>query len=283
MLYWRSDMSTALTTIVLGLMMAVPVTAQSTFEVPTVKLNAMSDAELRVSRMWGCHGTDNQVDSRIPTGRCVSRGVPLRVMIAEAYGIPFMQMNQLLSGGPNWLDEFYDIEGKSEKPATVAELRVMLQSLLAERFKLTVHREKKEIAVFDLVVAKGGPKLKRVPEDRECVASVADGPCGSIMGGRGRGMTGRDITMAVLSQNLTNWAGRIVVDKTGLKGRFDVKTTPWNPDVPGPNYTPESGADPNDLPTFYTMVQDQLGLRLEPQKEPVDMLIVDRAEKPVQD
>jgi len=277
-------MHSSIAVIFLVFISAVSAAAQSpVFEVATVKLNTMTDAELRTGvRVWGCHGTDNAVDSRIPLGRCVSRGIPLRYMIAEAYGIPFYHLNALLSGGPNWLDDLYDIEGKAEKPVPLADLRRMLRALLEDRFKLTVHREKRDVPVFDLVLARGGAKVKPAPSNRECAPSALAGPCGGFTGGRGRGLSGQGVTMGQLAENLTLYAGRLVIDKTGLPGPFDVKTTPWIPDNPGPNFAPEAGGDPNDLPTLYTMLQDQLGLRLDARREMVEMVIVDRAEKPAQ-
>jgi uncharacterized protein (TIGR03435 family) len=202
------------------------------------------------------------------------------MVIAYAYDIPLMQMGQILSGGPQWMDEVYEIEGKAEKPTTSADMKQMLQSLLKDRFHMTSHREKKEVAAFALLVAKSGSKLQAVPKNKECVASPTLGPCHGFIGGRGRGLHGQSVSMADLAINLTNWAQRMVVDKTGLDGLFNLETTPWVPDNPGPNFAAEAGTDPANLPTLPTMLQEQLGLRLEAQKETIEVLVVDHLEKP---
>jgi len=249
------------------------------FEVATVKPGVVSDA-----RYAFCHGTDNEagVPASIPLGRCITKGVPLRIVIAYAYDVPMMQMGQIISGGPQWMDDVYDIEGKAEKPTTSADMKRMLQSLLKDRFRMAVHREKKEVAAFALLVAKSGSKVQAVPKNKECVASPTLGPCHGFMGGRGRGLHGQSVSMADLSINLTNWAQRMVVDRTGLDGLFNIETTPWVPDNPGPNFAAEAGTDPANLPTLPTMLQEQLGLRLEAQKETIEVLVIDHLEKPVQ-
>jgi len=249
------------------------------FEVATVKPGVVSDA-----RYAFCHGTDNEagVPASIPLGRCITKGVPLRIVIAYAYDVPMMQMGQIISGGPQWMDDVYDIEGKAEKPTTSADMKRMLQSLLKDRFRMAVHREKKEVAAFALLVAKSGSKVQAVPKNKECVASPTLGPCHGFMGGRGRGLHGQSVSMADLSINLTNWAQRMVVERTGLDGLFNIETTPWVPDNPGPNFAAEAGTDPANLPTLPTMLQEQLGLRLEAQKETIEVLVIDHLEKPVQ-
>src|SRR5215467_10061411 len=134
------------------------------FEVATVKLSEAArgvNFSVPLARYIGCHGTDNLPQTgvpagvTIPLGRCVAKN-SVRSVIGYAYGIPASQIDRVVSGGPQWLDDPYEIEGKAEKPVTTRELKLMLQSLLLERLKLTFHRENKEVAVFDLVVAKGG-------------------------------------------------------------------------------------------------------------------------------
>jgi uncharacterized protein (TIGR03435 family) len=156
----------------------------------------------------------------------------------------------------------------------------MLQSLLLERFKLVSHRETKEVAVFDLVVAKGGAKLQLAPQDKECVPSATLGPCHDFFGGRGRGLHAQSVTMADLAAELTDWADRIVVDKTGLGGLYNIETTPWTPDNPGANFAAEAGTDPRNLPTLFSLLPEQLGLRLDGQKKPIQIFVIDKVEKP---
>src|SRR5262245_33341257 len=96
-----------------------------------------------------------------------------------------------------------------------------------------------EVAVFDLVVAKGGAKLYLAPKDKECVASTTLGPCHDFFGGRGRGLHAQSVSMVDLAAELTDWADRIVLDKTGLTGLYNIQTTPWTPDNPGANLRPK--------------------------------------------
>ena len=265
-------------------LMTIPLTALSqvrttpTFEVATVKANPSPDTA--TARYIVCHGTDGG-DAQVPLGRCVARGVPLGWVVAVAFDIPVTQARQFIVGNFPVLDEFYDIEGKAESPTTRAELERMFQALLAERFKLAAHREKKEVAAFALVVSKNGAKLKALPQTKDdCAASTTLGPCHGFMGGRGRGLHGQSVSTKDLAVNLTNWAGAIVVDKTELPGLFDIQTTPWVPDNPGPNFAAEAGTDPANLPTLFTMLQEQLGLRLVAQKETVEVLVIDHIERP---
>jgi uncharacterized protein (TIGR03435 family) len=160
-------------------------------------------------------------------------------------------------------------------------MRERLRALLAERFQLTLHRETKEQSVYALVVAKGGPKLQQGQ------AKEATGPRGPMMRmGRGE-LSGQGVELEMLTRTLSSQLGRTVIDRTGLKGNFDFKLT-WTPD-PGQSAGPPGGLpagadappppDPNG-PSVFTALQEQLGLRLESQKGPVEMLVIDRVEKP---
>jgi len=158
------------------------------------------------------------------------------------------------------------------------QMRERVRSMLADRFQLMVHRETKESAVYALVVAKGGTKLKENTD-----------PSGrpGIMGRRRGEFTGTAAPMQLLTQMLSNQLGRPVIDKTGLTGKYDFQLQ-WTPDPgqnPGPPGVLPPGVaappppDPNG-PDVFTAIQEQLGLRLESQKGPVDMIVVDRVEKP---
>jgi uncharacterized protein (TIGR03435 family) len=259
---------------------------RASFEVAAVK----SNNDRAAIHSGSCHGIDfststdgiigEMPDSNAPLGRCIARALPLKALIAIAYDIRVSQTNQFIEGGPGWLSDTYDIDAEAEKPVPLSQLRLMLQSLLAERFKLAVHRTKKELPVFDLVVAKGGPKLQEAAKDKECIASATLGPCHNFAGGRGRGLHGQSITMTELALNLSFWAGQAVINKTALSGAFNIVTTPWVPDNPGPNFAAEAGTDPANLPTLFTMLPEQLGLRLEAQKEPIDVVVIDHLERP---
>ena len=165
--------------------------------------------------------------------------------------------------------DHYDLAAKAEGegPITKDQLQQMLQSLLADRFQLKIHRETKEAPVYDLVVAKNGPKLKEVSSD-------ADGPTGGLIGNSsGMHLTQSKGTMEQLARWLTgNGAGRPVFDKTGLTGYY-AYTLDWvrADRLPDPD---------SNIASIFSAVQEQLGLKLESAKALVEMLIVDHAEKP---
>jgi uncharacterized protein (TIGR03435 family) len=175
----------------------------------------------------------------------------LQTFIKYAYNIEDVQ----ISGGPPWLDrDMYDINAKAARRVPVAELKRMLQSLLIERFKLTVHFETRELPVFSMVLAKGGPKLQR-----------SDGTVRGFSSG-GTFLRGA-IDSGGLATHLTSTLHRTVIDNTGLQGVWKFNLT-WVPD------------DVTTGPSIFTAIQEQLGLKLESAKGPVQVLIVDHAEKP---
>jgi uncharacterized protein (TIGR03435 family) len=184
-----------------------------------------------------------------------------------AFGTPESQ----ISGIPAPLNsEKFDIEARSD-PSIDAQLskldsdqaklqkQLMLQSLLADRFKLTWHKEIRQLPVFDLVIAKGGSKLQE---------SKADGRTYNTGTQR---ISDQGVTMPVLADQLAARLGRPVIDKTGLTGRYDV-TLKWTPDDTEPA--------PDAPPSIFTAVQEQLGLKLESTKGPVETLVIDHVEEP---
>ena len=147
----------------------------SAFEAATVKpALAARDSNFTTpqARYVGCHGSDSVPETgvppgiTIPLGRCIAKNVTLKSFIGYAYGVPDSQVDQVISGGPQWLNEPYDIEAKAEKPVALRELKLMVQGLLRERFKMAFHRETREISVFDLVEVKGGAKVELAPRDK---------------------------------------------------------------------------------------------------------------------
>jgi uncharacterized protein (TIGR03435 family) len=164
----------------------------------------------------------------------------------------------------------------------MAQKRLMLQALLAERFGLAVHHETKDISGYALIVAKGGPKFQAAKTDQT-----------SMMLGRSqkglRTLTAGNSRMTGLAALLADVLGRPVADETGLTELYDF-TMEWTPDVgesplslkgnPAPE--PQAGT-PSDGPSIFSAVQEQLGLRLEPRKVPTEVTVVDRAQKPVFD
>lgn len=149
-------------------------------------------------------------------------------------------------------------------------VRERLRTLLAERFGLVVHRESKDLTVFFLTVAKGGPKMKTTAPD-----DTRQG-----MRGSGRGHTqGYAVTMERLAAYLGTISGRPVVDRTGLTGKFDW-ILDWAPDSPAPG--DDSAVTPPAGPTVYTAVQEQLGLKLEPGKGSIESIVIDRVTRPTE-
>jgi len=198
----------------------------------------------------------------------------LNDLITFAYGIHVRQ----IVGGPSWLEsERFDISAKPEQPGipNATQLRTMVQKLLAERFGLAFHSEKREMSAYVITVAKEGPKLSK-------------NETGGILpgfGGRGPGAVG------VRNSTMTEFAGflqarildRPVVDQTGLSARFDF-TLEWRPDPtqPGPQggNAPQLPPEIESRPDLFTAVQEQLGLKLENTKAPVEVYVIDKVQKP---
>jgi uncharacterized protein (TIGR03435 family) len=196
-----------------------------------------------------------------PAGnRFSARNVPLRMLILWAYDAAEWQV----SGGPAWLDsERFDIDAKPERPATREQTMVLLQTLLAERFQLALHHESKEMPGYALVVEKGGAHLTPTQSELGFQQAVRRGPPGQV--------TFVNVGMPRLSWFLKTQVGREVFDQTGLAGNYDFKLD-WIPD----NLAQADASGPS----LFTAVREQLGLRLESRKGPVDFLVIDRAEKP---
>jgi uncharacterized protein (TIGR03435 family) len=212
------------------------------------------------------------------------RGLPMnvrfnvsgpRVTITE-YGLQGLLMAAYkvepwqISGGPVWLEtDRFDVSANAPGEGTPSpdQIRQMLQTLLADRFQLKVRFEKKEGLVYALVVDKHGPKLKP--------SNSADSSF--TLGGRARTvqLTFQKQTMEYLALQLSNSGGlgREVLDKTGLAGTWDFQLN-WAAGNDG-NPPPDSNE-----PGLFTAVQEQLGLKLEPRKAPVEILVIDHAEKP---
>ena len=214
----------------------------------------------------------------------------MKALVLMAYGIHDFQ----LSGGPGWISsDRYNIEAKAPAPAAFSqEYRTLqdqrLQTLLQDRFKLAIHRETKELPIYELTVAKGGPKLQppsclqRDPGDR----TIAPGKtmmdyCGFGGWSRSRyeATTG---SMTDLAGGLSGLLERTVVDKTGITGTFHILLT-FTPDdstIRLPDIPDLPAAPASDGPNIFTAIQEQLGLKLESAKGPVDVLVIDHVEKP---
>jgi len=213
----------------------------------------------------------------------------LKQLIEFVQDFGYIDVDQRIVGGPKWLGSTrFDIETKCDEETAQAfvkmsqkqEIRAeqnMIQALLADRFKLRTHHETRRLPVYALTQAKSGRRLKPSMKVEEQELGGTDGPPGN--------WTGNGVTMAELASDLSalpEVGGRIVIDKTGLKGRFDF-TVKWTPDPsmgampPGPDSGVKS--DPS-FPLLFTALQEQLGLKLESAKESVDVIVIDSAELP---
>jgi bla regulator protein BlaR1 len=256
---------------------AAPQDAQPVFDVASIKRDVSGEPGGMFTLVPACH----------------LERMTLRELVIFAYRVRDFQV----AGGPGWVDsERYNIDARVEgSPASFNQEYVTLQSrrlqtLLRDRFNLTIHRETKEFPVYELTVAKGGPKLltpncvQREPGD----FTVAPGKyCGLIAGSLASGrLQASSTTMANLARFLSSMLSRTVVDKTGITGEFDLHLTftpgrpsVRSPDVAGPR--PADGVAAPDLgPSIFTAIQEQLGLKLESAKGPVEILVIDRAERP---
>jgi uncharacterized protein (TIGR03435 family) len=223
-----------------------------------------------------------------------------------------MQSFQIV-GGPGWYQsEGYNIEAKGEvtpeaktdPKANQAQVYRMLRSLLEERFQLKTHRETRELPVYALTVTRNGPKLPQ-PKEGMCRASDSPpppppargqmpfAPCGAVgvmgLSGSKVRIQGAQVSMPDLIKTLAMVMGRPVVDKTGYSEKFDVQFD-FAPDEtvaglprgagPGEPGGPAPAADPDAPPSIFAAMQEQLGLRLESAKGPVEILVIDRVERP---
>ncbi len=196
-------------------------------------------------------------------GRFNAEAATLRGVIGWAYNTLAIQVR----GGPGWLDtDRYDFIAKAESPdAGKDQLRVMLQSLLAERFQLAVHSETQELPLYALVVGKSGPKFKEAKDAEQTYGKWV---------GRDKVVCTK-FNMHGLVDLLTIILGRPVDDKTGLTGRYDFQLEWTSPRRQAKASSPSL----DSAPDIFTALQEQLGLKLEAKKGRVEVVVVDRAEK----
>ncbi|HVW10085.1 MAG TPA: M56 family metallopeptidase [Bryobacteraceae bacterium] len=218
---------------------------RDTFEAVSIKPNDLGG------------GTSN---SNSTLGR-LDASMTTKSLIEMAFGLKRFQV----SGGPGWMDEInYTIAATSGRvQLTRPVLEQCLQSLLADRFHLVYHRETREFPVYDLLAAKSGAKLKPAATTKQGTSS--QGRNGAFH------MTGTDLTMADFSGFLAGHLDRPVLDRTGIDGRYDVKLEWSSPEMPDAS-----------LPSLFSALQEQLGLRLEAAKGPVEILVVDSVDKPTE-
>lgn len=216
--------------------------------------------------------------SRAQPGRYQGINVTLFRVITLAY-----RPVQEFVGGPDWIrTAHFDIEARSDRSPTPDQMLEMLRTMLADRFRLVVHKEQQESPVYALTLARRdgrlGPRLKK--SETECAppdSGPAQSPqprsrCGFMLGNGV--LSGRGATMARVAAELS-FVDRQVIDRTGLAGAFDIDLE-WTPDSPGAAPNPDTG------PSIFTAIQEQLGLKLEPATAPLDIIVIDSAERPTE-
>jgi len=218
-----------------------------TFEVASIRPNVSG-------------GNNTQISMN--DGRLVVTNGSLKTLIRNAYGLLSFQF----VGGPTWLDsDKFDITAETGRREKISDdqLKVLLRGLLADRFQLKTHMETREEPAYALVIDKNGPKLAKATGNEPS-------PGMNTHKEPGRGiMKGTNVPISELATNLGNQLGRFVIDRTGLEGHYDFLL----------QWAPEQTQD-SDGPSLFTAVREQLGLRLEAQKAPVEVLVIDSAEKP---
>jgi uncharacterized protein (TIGR03435 family) len=270
-----------------------------TFEVASIKANKSGDGRSFLGNP--------------PGGRFSATNMPLRALIAFAYGTPQPLPNFRIIGGPSWIDsDRFDINAKASielQPGPTGpspQLPLMLRALLAERFKLVVHNEARELPLYELVMARSdarpGSQLRK--SDVDCAALRASRQGGGApppppqpgerlqcgMFASPFSVVGGSVNMSQFTTLLARMVNRTVVDKTGLTGNFDINLT-FTPDQPAkaPGAASDQpiringvDVDPNG-PSLFTALQEQLGLKLESQKGPVDVVVIDSVDHPTED
>jgi uncharacterized protein (TIGR03435 family) len=217
-------------------------------------------------------------------------GMTLKELIKVAWDLNYAANDQV-AGGPPWVSTTrYDLDAK-EDAALAAELsklsdhqqgveiRAMLRDLITQRFSLRIHHETRQLAVYDLSIAKGGPRLLPAPDPAPKPDSPQEKPHRWIrFAGVGRleGFGADTSTLITVLSMQPEIGGRLVLDKTGLTGIYDF-TLKWTPDI----LLNASQAAANTDPSLFTALQEELGLRLDPAKAPVDRIVIDSVSPPI--
>ncbi|HEV8395651.1 MAG TPA: TIGR03435 family protein [Vicinamibacterales bacterium] len=208
-------------------------------------------------------------------GRFTATGT-LRMLIRTAYRLQEFQV----VGERGWIDdERFDIDGRAGNEATPDEMRVMLRTLLRERFGLALRAERRDAPIYALRVANLGARGKLRPAAERCAGACNIRFAPGVLSARG-------VTMTMLASELSWWVDRIVTDQTALAGRFDLDLE-WAPDLSPQAPAVVSTPDPpvarrvdSNAPSIFTAVREQLGLSLEPERGEVEVFVIDRAERP---
>ena len=204
---------------------------------------------------------------QVSPGTVTMRNTSLKACIRWAWHVTDFQVS-----GPDWLDsQRYEIAGKATGPATEDQLRLMMQALLQERFKLAVHRQTKELSAYALVVGKNGPKVHE---------STTEGESSIDINQRQLSVNVQRTPVSQLVEMMSNILRAPVIDMTGLTGRYDItlNVAKYAADMAAQGKSMDSApADP--LALISMILQEEFGLKLEARKMPLDLVIVDHAEK----
>jgi bla regulator protein blaR1 len=233
-----------------------------------------------------------------PGGRIVAPSVPARILIGIAYGIPFSAWREGMIGAPDWVDSHcFSIEAHAQGNPSQEQMVLMMRSFFADRFKLAVHWETRQLPVYALIAAKPGklgPQLvPHAADNSTCLDSKAQSlpreqarvtprvlvPCGGYLISPGHIVL--EATLADFATGISWYQqiDRAVVDRTGLSGSFEI-TLDYSPSPLTAQPDSDTNADPSLPMTIFTALQEQLGLKLESQKGPVHILVIDHVEEP---
>jgi uncharacterized protein (TIGR03435 family) len=248
------------------------------FDVASVKVNHSGARTTRIASPRG-------------TGRFDVTNAMVHTLILNAYGLQDFQ----LTGGPAWIsDTRFDIAARTSPGTSREDISAMLRSLLVERFHLATHREPREMPTYTLTLARKdgrvGPQLKTSPTPCPAATPAAQGPppvspsgqvlCGISM--TPSELNAGNLTMARLATTLSGIVGRMVTDETGLTGPYDLHLT-FTPENPGSSVAGPPVATDDNAASIFAALTEQLGLKLEPRRAPVDVVVIDGIEMPTED
>jgi uncharacterized protein (TIGR03435 family) len=276
LIWHRHVISLGSAVIWMGLLVAIPrLGAQVATSTPTADVKVPSYDVVSIKPDY----TDNgRVSLRFDDGNFDALNVSLKTMILSAYGLKEAQ----LFGLPRWGDSaHFDIKAKIIDPdkkqleaLTQGQFQSMQQPILADRFQLKFHRERKILPVYDLVTIKGGPKFKEITPVEQKSDIGVNGVQAGGMSVHNRNLIATGVPISRLADQLSAQLKRVVVDKTGLAGNYNLQLS-WSPDDAGPP-SPDVAAPPD----IFTALEEQLGLKLQPGKEEMDTLVIDHVEYP---
>jgi uncharacterized protein (TIGR03435 family) len=271
-----------------GFPLFVAATLMASAQQPAIR-NQFEVVSVRPSTLSDPHSL--RINSRFP-GTTLNIEYPLSLVLQTVLNVKPFQ----IVGLPTWVDSAnYAFVGKTTQPATLREMWPLFLPVLQERFQLQFHREKKEMQAYDLSVSKAGklpspqpqncfdPSGPLPPPVRVPVGQRLPVPCGeAIMAPLpgGNHLYGAGVSTATLASHLTDLLGRPVVDKTGFAETFDFDLKFES--APALPVRPPNAANPSDLPDVFTALQDQLGLRVKSARDPVEVIVIDRIEKPTE-